>query len=311
MDSGPVRPEVPRCSLCTAPAVLFQRQTGRHLCGTHATADICDRVAATLREESMVVPGDRVAVALSGGKDSTALLMILNRLLPLLEGVSLVAITIDEGIAGYRDDTVRSAEQLVQSLGVEHHNITFTDLFGDTLDEFLKGRETEACTVCGILRKKALIVGAERAGATKLATGHNLDDEAQSVLMNVLRGDFARLARNSAASSSGRFIPRIKPLMRIAEKEIATWLLVNNAWSDLPECPYARHALRREVRSLLSSLEYRHPGTMQHLMESKKKIETCCAGSPVAEPIRHCRSCGDPCSGELCQLCQLKKRLGR
>lgn len=311
MDSEPVRPEVPRCSLCTAPAVLFQRQGGRHLCGIHATADICDRVAATIREESMVVPGDRVAVALSGGKDSTALLMILSQLLPSWDGVSLVAITIDEGIAGYRDDTVRSAERLVQSLGVEHHSIAFTDLFGDTLDEFLTGREKEACTVCGILRKKALIVAAERAGATKLATGHNLDDEAQSVLMNVLRGDLPRLVRNTGAPSSGQFLPRIKPLMRIAEKEIATWLLVNNAWTDLPECPYARHALRREVRSLLSSLEYRHPGTMQHLMESKKKIETYCAGSFVEEPIRHCRACGDPCSGELCQLCQLKKTFGR
>jgi len=311
MDPGPVRPEVPRCSLCPAPAVLFQRQTGLYLCGIHATADICDRVAATIREESMIAPGDRVAVALSGGKDSTALLMILSRLLPSWEGVSLVAITIDEGIAGYRDDTVRSAERLVQSLGVEHHSIAFADLFGDTLDELLKGREKEACTVCGILRKKALIVAAEEAGATKLATGHNLDDEAQSVLMNVLRGDLPRLVRNTGAPSSGQFLPRIKPLMRIAEKEIATWLLVNNAWTDLPECPYARHALRREVRSLLSSLEYRHPGTMQHLMESKKKIETYCAGSFVEEPIRRCRACGDPCSGELCQLCQLKKTFGR
>ncbi|MFA4861234.1 TIGR00269 family protein [Methanoregula sp.] len=305
------RPEVPRCSLCTGPAVLFQRQSGRHLCSAHAIADICDRVAETIREESMIVPGDRVAVALSGGKDSTALLMLLHRLLPLWDGVSLVAITIDEGIAGYRDETVRSAELLVNSLGVEHHRIAFEDLFGATLDEYLKGREKEACSICGVLRKKALIVGAERAGATKLATGHNLDDEAQSVLMNVFRGDLSRLVRNSGSDSSGRFIPRIKPLMKIAEKEIATWLLLNNAWTDLPECPYSRYALRREVRSILSTLEYRHPGTMLHLLESKKTIEMRCAGALAPEPIRHCRLCGDPCSGELCQLCQLKKTLGR
>ena len=98
------------------------------------------------------------------------------------------------------------------------------------------------------------MVGAERAGATKLATGHNLDDEAQSVLMNVLRGDLMRLVRNSGMDSGGRFIPRVKPLMYIQEKEIATCLMVQGEWEDLPECPYAVHALRREVRSILSEL---------------------------------------------------------
>jgi uncharacterized protein (TIGR00269 family) len=309
MERGPARNATPRCYLCTEPAVLLDRKSGRHLCGTHLAAEITARVAATIQEESMIVSGDRVAVALSGGKDSTALLMLLSRIIPSLEGVSLVAVTIDEGIAGYRDETIRSAETLARSLGVEHISISFSELFGDTLDNLLKNRETEACTVCGILRRKALITGAERAGATKLATGHNLDDEAQSVLMNVLRGDFARLVRNSGADSSGRFIPRIKPLTKVYEKEIAIFLLLNNAWTDLPECPYARYALRRNVRSMLSGLEYRHPGTMLHLLESKKKIETYCAATLAPKPIRSCRSCGDPCSGDLCQLCQLKRSL--
>nr|WP_321351564.1 TIGR00269 family protein [uncultured Methanoregula sp.] len=311
MERGPAEKGVPRCTFCTEPAVHLDRTSGRHLCGTHLVSDITDRVAATIREERMIAQGDRVAVALSGGKDSTALLMLLSRIVPQFENVSLVAITIDEGIAGYRDETVRSAERLVRSLGVEHVSIPFDGLFGNTLDELLKGREKEACTVCGILRRKALITGAEQAGATKLATGHNLDDEAQSVLMNVLRGDFARLARNSGRDSSGRFIPRIKPLMNVAEKEIAIFLLLSNAWTDLPECPYARYALRREARTMLAGLEYRHPGTMLHLLESKKKIENHCAATLAPEPLRSCRSCGDPCSGELCQLCQLKRSFGK
>ena len=95
--------------------------------------------------------------------------------------------------------------------------------------------------------------------------------------------------------------------MFISEKEIAAYLMLHGAWADLPECPYAVHALRREVRAMLATLESHHPGTMLHLMESKAKIETQCAGLLDAEPIRHCRECGDPCSGEICQLCQLKK----
>jgi uncharacterized protein (TIGR00269 family) len=259
----------------------------------------------------MISKGDRIAVALSGGKDSTALLLLMSRLIAGRDDATLVAITIDEGIAGYRDRTIRSAENLAQRLCVEHHLLSFSDLFSDPLDTLLKGRESQACSICGILRKKALTEGARRAGATKLATGHNLDDEAQSVLMNVLRGDLPRLVRDSGTESAGRFIPRIKPLFRIAEKEIALYLMLCDAWTELPECPYTRYALRREVRALLSGFEYRHPGTMLNLIESKKKIGKYCLLSPESGSFRHCRECGDPCSGELCQVCLLRHALGR
>jgi uncharacterized protein (TIGR00269 family) len=301
----------PRCSLCSEPAVFFDRAARSHLCRTHLLAAIEHRVADTISERGLIVPGDTVAVGLSGGKDSTVLLMVLTNLLPSWEDVRLVAVTVDEGISGYREDTVRSADLLADRLGVEHRHVTFPELFGDSLDSILAGRESQACSICGILRKKALATAARDAGATKLATGHNLDDEAQSVLMNVLRGDLPRLVRDSSASSSGRFIPRIKPLMAVSEKEIAAYLLLKGAWTELPECPYARHALRREVRSMLASLEYRYPGTMLHLMESREKIEKSCTGTITSGPLRSCRECGDPCSRDLCQFCQLKITLGR
>ncbi len=307
---GTVPSATPRCSLCNEPAVFHDRVRGRHLCRDHFTSDIEARVLDTIRSRNLIVPGDHVAIALSGGKDSTALLMILARLLPSLGDVPLSAVTIDEGIHGYREDTVRSADDLVKRFGLPHTTVSFPDLFGDTLDAFLEGRETEACSVCGILRRKALNVAAERAGATKLATGHNLDDEAQSVFMNVLRGDLPRLLRDPGSDSQGMFIPRIKPLMFVSEKEIAVYLMLHGAWADLPECPYAVHALRGEVRRMLATLESKHPGTMLHLMESREKIAMWCAGTPQEEPVRECRQCGDPCSGEVCQLCQLKKRLG-
>ncbi len=306
-----MKSDIPACSLCTEPAVIYQRQVNRHLCGTHFTADVEQRVADTITTRNMIVPKDCVAVALSGGKDSTALLLILHRLIPAWGGVRLIAITIDEGIAGYREDTIRSAEQLTHRLGIEYHCISFPELFGDSLDTLLKGRESQACSVCGILRKKALVVGAQKVGATKLATGHNLDDEAQSVLMNVFRGDLPRLIRNSGGNSSGKFTPRIKPLSLISEKEIATYLMLEDAWPLLPECPYTRYALRREVRSMLSRFEYKHPGTMIHLLESKEKIERNCKGPVIPKALRYCRECGDPCSGELCQVCLLMQSLFR
>jgi uncharacterized protein (TIGR00269 family) len=259
----------------------------------------------------MIVSGDHVAVALSGGKDSTALLLILSRLLPSLGSVRLSAITIDEGISGYREETVRAAVEQVKKYGISHVLFTFGELYGSPLDEILRGREQEACSVCGILRRKAFNVAAERAGSTKLATGHNLDDEAQSVFMNVLRGDLHRLMRDSGRDSEGRFIPRVKPLMYITEKEVAVYLMLQDAWRDLPECPYAVHALRGEVRTMLAALESRHPGAMISLMKSREKIEGCCPAGLVKEPIRRCQRCGDPCSGEICQFCRLVGSRGR
>jgi len=301
---------IPHCSLCGEPAVFRRRQTGTHLCGTHLASDIEAQVAETIASHRQVVPGDRIAVALSGGKDSTALLILLHRLFYSRDDVHLVAVTVDEGISGYREATIRSAGDLARKLGVEQITVSFPELFGRTLDTILTGRGAQACSICGILRKKALVIAAERAGATKLATGHNLDDEAQSVLMNVLRGDLVRLVRDSGADSGGKFIPRIKPLMYISEKEIAAFLMVQGIWEDLPECPYAVHALRREVRSMLAATEYRHPGTMRRLMENKKKVESAFHTRAAGPAIGSCRECGDPCSGELCQYCRLRHALG-
>jgi len=300
-----------RCLLCSEPPVIRMNNPDRHLCAAHLVAEIEERAARTIRERELIKPHDRIAVAFSGGKDSTALLVILSRLLPAWEDVSLVAITVDEGIAGYRDDTIRAAEEVTKKLRIDHICVSFKDLIGDDLDTLLVGRETQACSVCGILRRKALSVAAHNAGATKIATGHNLDDEAQSVLMNTLRGDLPRLVRTSDADSSDCFIPRIKPLADISEKEIAAYLFVQDLFPFLPECPYTRYALRAEVRTMLSAMEQKHPGTMRNLIKSKKTIEKYADRGAMSEPLRRCQECGDPCSRELCQVCMLVKSLGK
>jgi uncharacterized protein (TIGR00269 family) len=310
MTENKTRMGMPVCAWCGEQAIIRVPKPDLHLCAAHFSGFFEDRVAATIQEEGMIKPGDRIALALSGGKDSTALALVLSRLMTAWEDVNFVAITIDEGIAGYRDETVRAACDLTRTLGMEHHTITFRDLYSDELDSLLVGREREACTICGILRKKALSVAAERYGATKVATGHNLNDEAQAVLMNTLRGDLPRLMRDAALENSC-FIPRIKPLSYIPEKEIAIYLMTRNFWKILPECPYTRFALRAEVRQMLSQFEHRRTGTMRKLIETKKKIERYCAGAQVSGPVRHCQECGDPCSGDLCQVCRLRNTLKR
>ena len=300
----------PSCSYCEDQAVFYEPIRKRHFCKAHLIENIETRVYSTITESKQIQSGETVAVALSGGKDSTALLVILSRLLPKLQGTRLVAITIDEGIAGYRTETMRAAENLTNQLHILHKTVTFRDLVGKDLDELLIGREKQACTLCGVLRKKAIADAAKTSGATVIATGHNLDDEAQSVLMNALRGDLPRLIRNTGTNQSSSFLPRVKPLSSITEKEIAVYLFVQGLFTHLPECPYAEYALRADVRSMLATLETQYPGTMQNLAESKRKIEQYCSGTKVMGSLQFCRECGDPCSGEICQVCRIRHNLG-
>jgi uncharacterized protein (TIGR00269 family) len=302
---SPHHTDTKKCSLCDEPAVIRYRDPERHLCSGHFTRHVRECMISTIDRGNLISPGDHIAVALSGGKDSTALLLLLHEILPGYPGVSMTAITVDEGIAGYRDETVHAAEELTAHLGVDHRIVTFSGLFGDDLDALLAGREKEACTICGVLRRRALVIAARQVGATKLATGHNLDDEAQSVLMNVLRGDLPRLIQDTSSGNPFWFIPRIKPLSALSEKEIATFLFIQGRFPDLPECPYAGYALRSEVRSMLSGLEYSYPGTMNRLIRSKEIIRGCVRQAERTGTLHTCRECGDPCSGEICQVCRL------
>jgi uncharacterized protein (TIGR00269 family) len=296
----------PSCDLCGQPAVFLDRIRNRHLCGDHFVGDVKERVSRTIREHALLQPGDRLAVALSGGKDSTVLLHLLHQLLP---GADLVAVTVDEGICGYREETLRSALTTVARLGIEHHVLSFLELYGKTLDELVRDQPNRACSTCGILRRKALNTVARRAGAPKLATGHNLDDEAQSVLMNWLRGDRERVLRRPGGNGGPGLVPRVKPLMEIPEKEVALYGILKGLFVELPECPYRHTALRGEVRCMLTALERGHPGTMRRVVAGQAEISgELCSLPRAARPLRACELCGDLTYGQLCQACRLLHR---
>ena len=135
---------------------FFDRVSGRHFCGNHFSLSVEQRVIDSIACNGMVRNGDRIAVGLSGGKDSSVLLSILSRVVPERWDAEIVAVTVDEGIAGYREETIRSAVSLTSKLGIPHHIVSFHSLFGSTLDSLLSAHPLRACTACGILRKKAL-----------------------------------------------------------------------------------------------------------------------------------------------------------
>lgn len=296
------------CDRCGEPAVYLSRGDGVHLCGAHLMEQVEAKAAGTFASYALA-DDERIAVALSGGKDSTVLLWLLNLLLGDTAADRLVAITVDEGIRNYRDETLAAAQHLTRRLGVRHIIVSFQDLFGADLDSLLTGNRERACSVCGVYRRQALQQAAVEAGAGVLATGHCLDDEAQSVLMNYLRGDFTRIAGTQPEGTG--YIPRIKPLGRVSEREVVVYGMVADLLSPLPECPYTAHALRAEVRRALGVLEYRFPGTMLRIVEGEADMKQKVRDLVPPSVLSKCGRCGAPCSGTLCQRCKIEGLLDR
>ena len=299
-----------KCSFCDGRAIITQRHCGLHLCKEHFVEGFERRVEETLACGSMVNEKDKVAVAVSGGKDSTALLFSLHRILANRD-VELVAITVDEGIAGYRDDTIKAAKAIAGQLGIELHIFSFREEYGYDLDEMVQGKKVTPCTFCGVFRKHCLNKAAKRLGADKLATGHNLDDEAQSVMMNYLKGDFERLMRFRPRRAQPGLVPRIKPLRAVPEKEIALYCMVNGVFSESRECPYASLSLRADVRDMMNRLESLFPGTKQSTVRGFEKMTARAQGSYAQMQLASCRLCGEPCVKELCKACELLGQLKR
>lgn len=290
--------------------MYLQRYSGEHLCGAHLMRSVERRVTRELARHD--IPRDGlVLVAVSGGKDSIAALRLVHRYFTP-PGIRVEALTIDEGIAGYRPEGIAVAARACAELGVPHRVARYEDAFGTGMDAAVP-RITEGapCGPCGVFRRTLLNRAAREAGASFLVTGHNLDDMAQSVLMNVLRGDMQRLARLSGhdATQEG-FVPRLLPLRAVPEREVALYAHLQGWEVHRAECPYAHLAHRGTVRDALLQLEDANPGTRQGLLATLDKAGPALRASGVQEKdLRTCPECGEPTSGARCQACAMAARV--
>lgn len=297
-----------KCTKCDNESIIYQKYSGMHLCKKHFVEDVERKIKLTIRKNYNIGRNETIAVALSGGKDSTVLLYVLNKIFGDRPDIDLVAITIDEGIAGYRSHTIQKSKELADKLGVRHIICSFYEEYGMTLDELTdRERSHGACSYCGVLRKKLLNKTAKEVGATRLAIGHNLDDEAQTILLNHLKGDVSRLVRLDPPRKIEGLTLRAKPLRSIPEKEVALYAIVNELSMDFSECPYAHEAIRGEVRDMLNEFEAKHPGTKHSLLSGFQKLVPILAKEypPEENKLSECRVCGDLCTEGLCQSCKL------
>ena len=304
-----------RCDICGKDAVTFIRYNGTHLCAEHFMRYVDKRVKKEIRKQIRVRPGDRIAVAVSGGKDSMVALRMISSVFGPRNGVEVHAITIDEGIEGYRPPSVDIVRRFCESNGVHFHLRSFSEM-GLAMDEIAPVcGDSSPCTYCGVFRRKLMNDEARRIGARYLATGHNLDDMAQSIMMNFVRGDVERLARLGPHEKvQPGLVPRFIPLRTIPEKESLLYAIVSGMefWDGV--CPYWEAALRNQYRDIVDELEDRSPGARYSILSSYDQLRPMLYREYHPANLHLC-DCGEPTQGRRCKSCELeaeaKRRLGK
>ncbi len=303
------------CSKCGESAVYLRRYTNERLCVSCLVKTTQDRVRRTINGQALLKEDDRIIVAVSGGKDSAVLLDILTRIESCFPKSEVIPLIIDEGIKGYRDRAREAAVKLADSLGHDLIVRTFSHYFGMSLDEMIKNRPPDslgACSYCGVFRRRALNQAAKELEGDVLATGHILDDEAQTIVMNILRGDTKRMARMNRPRERTMegFVPRIKPLIQLSERDIVAYThFLNLPYHDVP-CPYASEAYRNDIRDFLNEMEHRRPGTLLAVLHSGEAISDAFCEAQSKGRAGTCQRCGEPTTGKLCKVCTMLQELG-
>jgi len=306
------------CTLCKGKEAVFMRPySGEKLCRRCFCKSIENRVRGTISKYEMLEPKDKIMVAVSGGKDSVTLLHILTTIEKAFPEATLSAVTVDEGIKGYRDEALKVAVKNCRRLGVEHLVTSFKEMYGYQLDEIVgmirKGEEKglTPCSYCGVLRRRALNTVAREAEVDKLATAHSLDDETQTMILNIIHGDVLRIARAKPVLTviHPKLVQRVKPLCEMPEKEIAFYAYLKKIEFQSVPCPYAQTALRNDARTMLNRLEEKHAGTKFTIFRSIERIRPALEAMMKEAKIQDCKICGEPTVGELCKPCQMLREL--
>ncbi|KAL0272032.1 UNVERIFIED_CONTAM: hypothetical protein PYX00_005159 [Menopon gallinae] len=301
------------CSLgCGNNAVLKRPKTGNALCKACFFEAFETEVHHTIKKANLFKPGDYVAIAASGGKDSTVLAYVLKLLNEKYNyGLKLVLLSIDEGITGYRDDSLATVEKNKKDYGIDLKILSYKELYGWSMDEIVMeiGKKNN-CTFCGVFRRQALDRGALMLGVDMITTGHNADDIAETVIMNVLRGDIARLKRCTAIiTGSDGSIPRCKPLKYTYEKEIVMYAYFKKLHYFATECVYSPNAYRGYARTYLKDLEKIRRTAIIDIIHSGESL---CIKECVKLPDKgKCIRCGFVSSQTLCKACTLLEGLNK
>ncbi|KAF1977321.1 adenine nucleotide alpha hydrolases-like protein [Bimuria novae-zelandiae CBS 107.79] len=293
------------CALCKVNRALILRPKDHSkLCRPCFLSTFEAEIHHTITSSRLFERGERIAIGASGGKDSTVLASVLKTLNERYDyGVELILLSIDEGIRGYRDDSLETVKRNAQQYGMPLEILGYDELYGWTMDQVVEqvGKRGN-CTYCGVFRRQALDRGAAKLGVKHVVTGHNADDVAETVLMNLLRGDLPRLSRTTSivtstpslsADGAGKNtnIKRSKPLKYTYEKEIVLYAHHKNLDYFSTECIYSPEAFRGSARALIKNLERVRPSAILDVVRSGEDMAKLVPGSD--------EGCGGVCASAV------------
>lgn len=290
-----------KCSLCDEKSVIYLPYCRREMCKTHFTRMFEKRFRDTVRLGKMISKDDRVAVAVSGGKDSLVLLHSLSKLSEDFP-FELVALSIDEGIKGYRKPLIEKAEKECRKLSIEHMTASFEEEAGFRFEDFFVKKKRNPCSYCGTIRRYVLNRIAKRIGADSIATGHHLNDVVQTFLMNIMRNEPFRIGRGGRAKF---FVKRIRPLEKTPEREIVKYSRLNGIPASRKRCPYAPMAFREHMRGIVRETEEKYPDTLFRVYSSMKEIEKAMKKQGSSKKTGVCSICGSPTTSGKCKFCTI------
>lgn len=295
-------------------AVVKRPKNHHKICRECFLAIFEDEIHHTIVSSQLFQPGERVAIGASGGKDSTVLASVLKTLNERHNyGLDLVLLSVDEGIKGYRDDSLETVKRNATQYEMPLQIVGYDQLYGWTMDQVVEtiGKKGN-CTYCGVFRRQALDRGAKILDIKHVVTGHNADDIAETVLMNLLRGDLPRLSRSTSivTGSSASEVKRSKPLKYAYEKEIVLYAHHKKLDYFSTECIYSPEAFRGTARSLIKSLERVRPSAILDIVRSGEDMARLtpdrgqgACGCDEGEGVGGCGSANGRSSGtELAQM---------
>lgn len=285
------------CAICkTERAYIKRPKNHAKLCRECFIRVFEDEIHHTITSSKIFYPGEKVAIGASGGKDSTVLASVLKTLNERHGyGLDLVLLSIDEGITGYRDDSLQTVKNNAVQYGMPLTIVGYKELYDWTMDEVVQtiGKKGN-CTYCGVFRRQALDRGAKMLGIKHVVTGHNADDVAETVMMNLLRADLSRLSRSTSivTGDNRSEVKRSKPLKYAYEKEIVLYAFHKKLEYFSTECIYSPEAFRGSARGLIKQLEKVRPSAILDIVRSGEDMARLVPGESPS-------SCG--CKGQKAQ----------
>lgn len=313
------------CTRCENKAVVLHSKTRLKMCKSCFIESFENDIHSLISSTEMFKSGENVAVGVSGGKDSTVLIYVLNKLNKKYNyGIKLLMICVDEGIAGYRDRSIETVNINHKILDLPLKIVSYDELFGLTMDKVVKkiGKKGN-CSYCGVFRRQALEEAARSSGADLIVTGHNADDMAETVLLNLLRGDAARFRRCTQTRTGSQYkkyeknedqpdkpsisLPRCKPFKNTYQRDIVFYAYYNNLPYFSTECTYAPNASRGDARLLIKELERIEPEIIINITRAAEIFRISEKESVTGE----CHKCTHATSSidGLCLACKMINRL--